>query len=77
MTSQLEKLMRPLEDKKPISVPAAEENLQKRETSLMLPKEVTSSRRPYLANGTKGVKKLFSSFPSVTPVGIQLTVNSR
>ena len=53
--------MIPPEDEKSISAPAAEEGHWKRETSLMLPKEATFSRRPYLVNGTKGFKKLLSS----------------
>ena len=72
-TFQSGRLMRPLENEKPISSPAAEEGPWEREPSLMLPKEATSSRIPYLMNGTKGAKKLLSSSPRVTPVGTQLT----
>ena len=76
-TFQSGRLMRPLEDEKPISAPAAEEGPWEREPSLMLPKDATSSRRPYQVNGTKGAKKLLSSSPRVTPLGTQLTLNSR
>ena len=76
-TFQSGKLRRPLEDEKPISAPAAKEGPWEREPSLMLPKEATPPRRHYQVNGTKGAKKLLSSSPRVTPMGTQLTLNSR
>ena len=57
-TFQSGRLMRPLEDEKPISAPATEEGPWEREPSLLLPKEATSSRRPYQMNGTRRAKKL-------------------